>query len=146
MIKNSSTFDYFVYQFDVIKHLVGRNFVLKYKGSVLGILWSLFVPLSQLLVFTFIFGRVLPLDIEAYPAFLFLGVLPWNWFSACVSSAGLLFISNRDLVRKPNFIPLNLIIVDVLTNLITFLILLPILFFILIIYKRNIHYIFFTYR
>jgi lipopolysaccharide transport system permease protein len=138
MLKNLFNIDFLTYQFDVIKHLVGRNFTLRYKGSVLGILWSLLIPLSQLLVFTFIFGSVLPLKIEAYPSFLFIGVLPWNWFSTCVSSAGLLFIGNRDLIRKPNFIPLNLVIVDILANFITFLILLPILFFILIIYNREI--------
>jgi lipopolysaccharide transport system permease protein len=134
----SRHFIFLTYQFDVITHLVARNFVLRYKGSALGVLWSLLVPLSQLLVFAFIFGKVLPLDIEAYPAFLFIGVLPWNWFSTCVTSAGLLFISNRDLVRKPNFIPSNLIIVDVLANLLNFMILLPVLFFIMVIYQREV--------
>jgi lipopolysaccharide transport system permease protein len=127
-----------MYQFDVISNLVVRNFIVKYKGAVLGVLWAIFVPLSQFLVLAFIFGKVMPLGIEGYPAFLFIGILPWNWFSLCLSSAGLLFINNRDLMRKPNFIPLNLIIVDVLINLIGFILLLPILFIVITLYHHAI--------
>ncbi|MFP3867810.1 MAG: ABC transporter permease [Desulfobacteraceae bacterium] len=134
----SSRLSFLSYQFDVIAHLVVRNFLLRYRGSALGVLWSLLVPLSQLLVLTFIFVKVVSLKIEAYPAFLFIGILPWNWFSTCVTSAGSLFIQNRDLVLKPNFIPSNLIVVDVFTNLLTFLILLPLLFLLLIVYQRQV--------
>jgi lipopolysaccharide transport system permease protein len=130
--------DFIKYQFDVIIHLVARNLIIRYKGTVFGILWLLLTPLSQLLVFTFIFGKVVPLNIEAYPAFLFLGILPWTWFSTCLNNAGRIFTSNRDLMRKPNFNPPNLIIEELLTNLLTFAILLPILLFLLIGYHRQI--------
>jgi lipopolysaccharide transport system permease protein len=141
LIASRSRFRYWIpltYQFDVISHLVVRNFLVKYKGAMLGVLWAIFVPLSQFLVLAFIFGKVMPLGIEGYPAFLFIGILPWTWFSLCLSSAGLLFISNRDLMRKANFVPLNLIIVDVLINLLGFLLLLPILFLVVISYHREI--------
>jgi lipopolysaccharide transport system permease protein len=75
------------YRIDLIRHLVWRDFVLRYKGSVLGVLWYLLPPLAQLLVLVFLFGRVVPLNIEAYPAFVFCGLLPWTWFSTCLVSA-----------------------------------------------------------
>ena len=59
------------YQFDLICHLVQRDFRLHYTGSVLGVLWSVVLPLIQLLVFVFLFSRVVPLDIDDYPAFVF---------------------------------------------------------------------------
>lgn len=128
---------FITYQLDVILHLGWRNFILRYKGSALGVLWSLVTPLSQLLIFSFIFEKVIRLEIEAYPLFLFTGILPWNWFNSCISSAGWLYISNRDLIQKPNLIPVNLVIADTITNLLTFAILLPILFMLIIIFDRG---------
>jgi ABC-type polysaccharide/polyol phosphate export permease len=100
---------------------------LHYTGSVLGVLWSVAFPLIQLLVFVFLFGRVVPLDIEDYPAFVFCALLPWTWFSSSAGSAGGLFISNRDLLRRPNFAPATLIVVNTLSNLLTYLVSLPLL-------------------
>jgi ABC-type polysaccharide/polyol phosphate export permease len=126
------------YHFDLLRHLVWRTFGLRYKKSVLGVFWSLLSPLVQLLVLVFLFGRVIPLNIEAYPAFVFSALLPWVWFSSCLSSSGGLFIHNRDLVRRPNFAPSTLIIVNTLSNLVHYLIFLPILFILLALYGRPI--------
>src|SRR5262249_45835311 len=117
-----------VYQFDLICHLVQRDFRLHYTGSVLGVLWSIVLPLVQLLVFVFLFGKVVPLGIDDYPAFVFSALLPWTWFSNCVSSAGSLFTNNRDLLRRPHFAPATLVVVNTLSNLLTYVGSLPILF------------------
>ncbi len=124
------------YRLDLILHLCRRNFLLRYKGSLLGVLWSLLVPFSQLLVLVFVFGKILPLQIEGYPAFVFTAILPWNWFSYCLSSAGGLFIGNRDLMRIPTFDPMILVVVDVMVNLLLFILFLPILIAILFFYDR----------
>ena len=110
-----------IHHFDLIMHLSKRNFVLQYKGSVLGIFWSLIFPLFQLLTLMFVFGKVIPLNITDYPAFVFAALLPWNWFSNSIISASSVLIRNRDLVRRPNFAPSMLLISDALTNLLTFL-------------------------
>lgn len=117
----------FAYRFDLLRHLVWRDFILRYKQSVLGILWSLVLPLAQLMVLVFLFQSVVPLNIPAYPAFVFSALLPWTWFSSCLSSACSLFIANRDLVRRPHFAPASLMVVNTLSNGITFLAALPIL-------------------
>ena len=119
------------YQFDLIWHLVKRDFILQYKRSILGVLWSLLLPLAQFLVLIFIFEKVIPLNIEAYPVFLFSALLPWNWFSNCLGSAGGIFLNNRNLLLRPNFEPSILLIVNILSNLILFLVSLPILFVIM---------------
>jgi lipopolysaccharide transport system permease protein len=125
-----------IYQSDLLRHLVWRDFSLRYKQSALGVLWSLLLPLAQLLVMVFLFGSVVPLNIEAYPAFVFCALLPWGWFSGCLSSSGGLFMGNRDLVRHPNFVPVRLAVVNTLSNLITYLAALPILLFVLVAYGR----------
>jgi len=123
---------------DLIVHFVKRNFVLRYKGSALGILWSVLPPLAHLLILVFVFGKVIPLRIEAYPAYVFTSILPWTWFSSSVSGAGGIFTGNRDLLRRPNFAPSVLIIVETLLNLLNYLILIPVLIVTLTIYNREI--------
>jgi len=125
-----------VYRTDLLRHLVWRDYSLRYKHSVLGLLWSLVLPLSHLMVLVFLFQAVVPLNIEAYPAFVFCAILPWGWFSSSLSSACGLFINNRDLVRHPNFSPASLTIINTLSNLITFLAALPLLLAVLIVYGR----------
>lgn len=110
---------------DLLAHLVWRDFSLRYKRSVLGIVWSLLVPLAQLVVLVFIFQSVVPLNIEAYPAFVFVALMPWAWFSTSVGSASSLFIANRDLMRQPDFSPLLLTLVNTLSNMLTYLVALP---------------------
>ena len=124
------------YQFDLISHLVQRDFRLRYTGTLLGLLWSVALPLIQLLVFVFLFARVVPLDIEAYPAFVFSALLPWTWFSSSLGSAGGLFSSNRDLVRRPNFTPATLVLVNTLSQLLSYLVSIPILLVVLAFYDR----------
>lgn len=124
------------HQFELISHLVRRDFRLHYTGSVLGVLWSVALPLIQLLVFVFLFGKVVPLDIEDYPAFVFCALLPWTWFSSSAGSAGGLFTGNRDLLRRPNFAPATLIVVNTLSSLLTYLVSLPILLVVLALHGR----------
>lgn len=124
-----------VYQFDLMSHLVWREFTLRYKRSTLGILWSLVQPLAQLLVLVFLFQKIVPLNIPAYPAFVFSALLPWTWFSSSISSSCGLFLANRDLVRRPDFVPASLGVVNMLSNLLTYVAALPILFVMLAVYE-----------
>lgn len=125
------------HQIDLITHLVKRNFILRYNGSTIGVLWSIIPPLAQFMILVFVFDRVVPLGIKGYPAFVFTGILPWTWFQISVSSAGYLFLNNRDLLRNPHFDPWILILVETLINLFTYLILFPVLMVTLLIYNRD---------
>jgi lipopolysaccharide transport system permease protein len=125
------------YRVDLVSHLVRRDFTLRYRDATLGVLWSLLHPLAQLLVLVFLFQRVIPLGIEAYPAFVFSALLPWSWFSTSVGSAGSLFVGSRDLVRQPAFAPGALVIVNALSNLLSFVVSLPILLAFLAWYGRE---------
>jgi lipopolysaccharide transport system permease protein len=127
----------FRYYFDLILHLVQRDFILRYKGSALGVLWVVLIPLTHLALLVFTFDKVVPLNIDSYPAFVFTALLPWTWFSNSISTSGGLFINNRDLVRRSNFPPLILIIVNTLTNLLLFFVVLPVVFIILFWHGRS---------
>jgi len=117
----------FAYLRDLLRELVARDMKLRYKRSVLGVVWSLLNPLFQMLVFIFLSRRVLALDIPNYPSFVFIGVLAWNWFQGTVVAATGAITGNRELIRRPGFPVAILPVVTVTTNLIHFLLALPVL-------------------
>ena len=121
------------YQRDLLFMLVARDMKLRYRRSWLGVGWTLLNPLAQLLVFYFIFNAVLPLNIPHYPSFLFTGILVWNWFQSALLLATGSIVDHRELIRQPGFRAAILPIATVTSNLIHFLLALPILLIFLII-------------
>ena len=116
-----------LYIYDLLRELVVRDMKLRYKRSVLGIVWSLLNPLFQMLVFIFLSRRVLLLDIPNYPSFVFTGVLAWSWFQGALLLTTGAITGNRELVKRPGFPTAILPVVAVTTNLIHFLLALPVL-------------------
>ena len=116
-----------IYLRDLLRELVARDIKLRYKRSILGVAWSLLNPLAQLLVFSFLFRAVLSLDIPNYPVFVFAGVLAWNWFQAALFLATGAITDNRELIRRPGFPAAILPVVTVTTQLVHFLLALPVL-------------------
>jgi lipopolysaccharide transport system permease protein len=116
---------------DLLVTMVGRDLKLRYNRSLMGIAWSLVTPLSQLLVLTLVFTLVVPLRIPNYGSFLFVGLLSWSWFASALDQATGSIVEQRDLVRQPGF-PVGLLpVITVATNLVQFLLALPILVVIL---------------
>ena len=113
----------------LIQSLVSRELKARYRGSVLGFFWSFVNPLLLLLVYTFVFAYVMPppKDIHNYALFLFCGILPWTWFSASLLESSSVLITGGNLIKKVMFPAEILPIVTVLSNLVHFLLGLPIL-------------------
>ena len=123
---------------ELIYNLVVRELKARYKNSVLGFVWSLLNPLGMMLVFTVVFGVLLPnTQIEKYPIFLLCGLLPWNYFSASVMGSINSIVENANLVKKVFFPREVLPIASVLAQLVNFLLALIILFAALIIFRAN---------
>lgn len=123
----------------LIQSLVARELKARYRGSVLGFFWSFINPLLLLLIYSFVFAVVLPgtrpSSLEPYALFMFCGILPWTWFSASLSEASGCLISSGNLIKKVLFPAEILPIVTVLSNMIHFLLGLPILAAFLIFYR-----------
>jgi lipopolysaccharide transport system permease protein len=112
---------------DVLALLVARDLKAQYKRSSLGIGWTLAGPLLQLVTYTFVFRRVLALQIENYVSFVFIGVLVWGWFQTSLTQSAGLITSSRPLVLQPGF-PLALLPhVTVVVRLFHFIVALPFL-------------------
>jgi lipopolysaccharide transport system permease protein len=88
---------------ELLLNLVSKDFELKYKGSFFGFLWSQLNPLLTLAVYTFVFKYVLKQNIENFPLFLMVGVVPWNAFVGGLSGSAVSVLSNGHFVKKVYF-------------------------------------------
>jgi ABC-type polysaccharide/polyol phosphate export permease len=95
---------------DLLRNLVLRELRATYKGSALGVLWSLLNPLVTMAIFTVVFGLFLKVPIPAgaggarsLPAFLLVGLLPWNLLTLAMSAGALSLVANANLIRKVYF-------------------------------------------
>ena len=88
---------------DLVLELVLRDFKLRYKKSMLGIAWSLLVPLAQFAVMYYVFHNILRMSIPHFTSFLFTGILPWTWFSSSLLAASVAIVDNKALVRQIGF-------------------------------------------
>jgi lipopolysaccharide transport system permease protein len=111
--------------------LAGRDLSVRYKQTVIGVLWALIRPFITMVVLTVIFGRIagLPTDGNApYALMVFAGILPWTFFSTGLSDAANSLISNERLITKVYFprliMPLATVVVAFADMLISFFILL----------------------
>jgi len=103
--------------------LVRREFVSKYKQTVLGPAWAVIQPLLTTIVFTFIFGNVAGLaECGAVPTFLFYmcGNIAWQFFSGCLTSTSSTFIANSGIMGKVYFPRLCMPISTTMSQLISF--------------------------
>jgi len=118
----------------LIRSLVGRDLKARYRGSVLGFLWSFVNPLLLLLTYGVVFTYMLPMrghGLEPYFLFLFCGILPWTWFSSSIAESAGVLISGGNLLKKVLFPAEVLPTVTVFANFVHFLLGLPVLFFFL---------------
>ncbi|MYA08199.1 MAG: ABC transporter permease [Holophagales bacterium] len=110
--------------------LVMRELRARYRGSVLGFLWSLLNPLLLLAVYSFVFGMILKrsdlVAVEPYGVFLVTGLFPWIWVSTSLLEGCTSLTANGGLIRKAVFPVEVLPAVAVTANLVHFLLALPI--------------------
>lgn len=100
MIKHfKELYDYRQMIFSLVKkELRGR-----YKGSVLGFLWTFINPLLQLMVYTFVFSIIMPNNIEKFYLYLFVGLIPWLFFSGSMTGGAACIVNQKDMVKKIYF-------------------------------------------
>ena len=115
----------------LIQSLVGRELKARYRGSFLGFLWSFINPLLLLLTYGLVFTVMLPVkrsaQLEPYFLFLFCGILPWTWFQSSIAESSGILIAGGNLIKKVLFPAEVLPVVTVLSNLVHFLLGLPVL-------------------
>ncbi len=107
---------------DLLRLLVWRDFVTRYKQTMLGPLWFVIQPLVTSVVFTVIFGRVAKISTDDAPPLLFYmcGMLTWQYFSTTLNMVSGSLVNNADLFRKVYFprvvVPLSMVASNLLAT------------------------------
>lgn len=97
--------------------LAWRDILVRYKQTVIGILWSVLKPLLTMLVFVFVFGKIasLPSGGIPYPILVLSGMLPWLFFAGAFTEAANSLIGNANIISKVYFpriiVPLSSVVV-----------------------------------
>ncbi len=108
-------------------NLTQRELKARYRGSALGFLWTFVNPLLLMGVYGLVFGIVQKSNIPHFTYFIFVGLLPWLWFSTSVGSGASTISDRRDLLTKVRFPAQVLPTTVVGTNLINYLLSLPLM-------------------
>ena len=93
---------------ELLLSLTLRDLRVRYKQSLLGVGWAVLLPLSMMLVFTFVFTRAidasaaLGLDIP-YALYAYLGLVPWTFYAVSLNGSVNSLVANRNLVTKVYF-------------------------------------------
>jgi len=112
---------------ELFANLFRRNFQARYRGSVLGIAWSLVNPLVLMGVYLLVFGVLFPQTVSNYPLYLLAGLACWIFFASSLQAGTRSLVDSADLIRKVRF-PRQLVpFAVVATQLVTFGLMLAIL-------------------
>jgi lipopolysaccharide transport system permease protein len=119
---------------ELFRVLAWRDLSVRYKQTVIGVLWALIRPFLTMVIFTVIFGRIAKLPTDGnvpYALMVFAGILPWTFFSTGLSEASNSLINNTSLISKVYFprliVPIATIVVAFVDFLISFCILLALM-------------------
>lgn len=115
--------------YPLLKEFVKRDFKIKYRRSVLGVLWSVLNPLGMMIIMSIVFSKVFRQGIENFPVYLMCGQLTFTFFNEASSGAMNAIINNGSLIKKvyiPKYLlPLSSVcssLVNLLTSFLALLI------------------------
>jgi lipopolysaccharide transport system permease protein len=115
---------------ELLFFLVWRDVKVRYKQTVLGAAWAVLQPLATMAAFAMFLGRVAAADGAAisYPLYVFIGLLPWTFFTNAIGGASTSIVANQNLITKVAFprllVPFGTVAAAILDLLIAFVMLL----------------------
>ena len=115
-----------------------RDIKVRYKQTVLGILWAILRPLLTMIVFTLVFGRLAGMPVGGnapYAIMVFAGLLPWQFFSNALTESSNSLVGNERLITKVYFPRMIIPASSVITSFVDFLISFFILICLFIVYN-----------
>ncbi|MBQ8079384.1 MAG: ABC transporter permease [Oscillospiraceae bacterium] len=119
---------------EMIVSLVRKDLRGRYKGSVLGFLWTFINPLFQLVVYTLVFSYILKSNIDKYYLYLFVALIPWIFFSASITGGAASVVAQKDLVKKIYF-PRQVIPISYVTSCFVNMLLCFIVIFVVVLFS-----------
>lgn len=122
---------------ELLYFLAWRDILVRYKQTVIGILWAIIRPLLTVIIFTFVFGRIAKMPSQGvmpYALMVLAGQLPWQFFASSFQGVCDSVITNNSLISKIYFPRMIIPFSTVATGFVDFLISLVIMVALLIYY------------
>lgn len=119
----------------LIKNLILRNLKIRYRGSIVGIFWTVLIPVLTSVVYFFVFKYVLRVGSPNYLLIIVSGLLPWTFVSQSLVAGLESIVSNQSLLNKVSITPHSLTISENITYFINLILSLPILI-VLMLYSK----------
>ena len=85
---------------ELLMELISKNIRLKYKNSILGILWSMLEPLLTMIVLTIVFGSIFKKNIENFPVYVLIGRITYTFFAQGTKESMEAVLRNKQLIKK----------------------------------------------
>ncbi len=102
----------------LVQILVTRSVQARYRGTLLGFVWTLLTPLLLMAVYSIVFAGYLQVNVPDYPVFLFSAFMPWLWFSSSLLEGTYAILYGASLITRSRFDPELLPAVTVLSGLV----------------------------
>jgi lipopolysaccharide transport system permease protein len=120
---------------ELLYFLVWRDVKVKYKQTALGVAWAVLQPLLGTLIFSIFFGRLarMPSDGIPYPVFVYVAMVPWQYFANALTESSNSLVASQNLIKKVYFprlvIPMGSVIAGLVDFCFAFLVLIGMMFY-----------------
>ena len=122
---------------DLLYFLVWRSIKVMYAQTILGFAWAIIQPLTQIVIFTIVFGKVAKIPTDGIPYFLFssVAIIPWTYMAGSMMGASQSLVSGQQMLGKVYFPRLIFPLTSVLSKLVDFGISMLIIFGVIVYYR-----------
>jgi lipopolysaccharide transport system permease protein len=120
---------------ELVTIFVWRDLKVRYRQTVVGVLWAVLQPFLTMVIFSIFFGRLagVPSDGIPYPIFSYAALVPWTFFANSMGQASNSLVSNADMIKKIYFprltMPLSAVLAGLVDFVLAFVILLGMMLF-----------------
>lgn len=124
----------------LLNELVARDIKIKYRRSVLGVMWTLLNPLLMMVVLSIVFSNLFKFDVENFPLYLLSGQVIFNYFSSATTSSMSAVTDNASLIKKV-YVPKYLFVLSrIASNFINLLASFTALLVVMVVMRAELHY------
>jgi lipopolysaccharide transport system permease protein len=121
----------------LVQVLIGRDLRARYRGTLLGFLWSLVNPLALMAIYVLVFSVYMRMEMDDYPVFLLSGLLAWYGFAGGLGDATGSVLASAGMIKNSSLAPNVFPLVSVGSQMVHFMLSLPLLVALLFLFDRG---------
>ena len=124
----------------LLEEIIKKNFSSKYKGSVLGVMWTIVSPLLMMALFTIIFSTIFGRNIANYPVYFLCGWCTYNFFSSAISASMRSLKGNQNILQRTPASKYIFVLGSILSEFLNYIIMIVMLFGVMLVTHAPFHF------